>query len=94
MGTNMRSRERGGATTMHRCRAISPVRVVAFVASERFHFMKTDVRSQTEPRTHIERMLDALRIQEEILQDLAVKATDHLEPDAVPEDRRPAMSRP
>ena len=94
MGSSMRSRERGDATTTQRCGAISPVQVVAFVASERFHFMKTDVSPQTEPRTHIEGLLDALRIQEEILQDLAVKARDHLEPEVLPEDRRPAMSRP
>jgi hypothetical protein len=41
--------------------------------------MKTDVSSQAEPRTRLERLLDALRIQEELLQNLAVQATDHCE---------------
>jgi len=39
--------------------------------------MKTDVSSQAEPRTRLERLLDALRVQEEILRNLAVQATEH-----------------
>jgi hypothetical protein len=58
--------------------------------------MKTDACSQTEPRTRIERMLDALRIQADSLHDLAVAVTtrDRNEPDVEREDRSPTMSRP
>ncbi len=58
--------------------------------------MKTDACSQTEPRTRIEKMLDALRIQSDSLHDLAlaVKTTDRDEPAVEVEDRGPTMSRP
>jgi hypothetical protein len=58
--------------------------------------MKTDARSQTQPRTRIEKMLDALRIQADSLHDLAVavKTTDRNEPAVEAEDRTETMSRP
>jgi adenylosuccinate lyase len=58
--------------------------------------MKTDARSQTEPKTRIERMLDALRIQADNLHDLAVavRTMDRNEPAVEAEDRSQTMSRP
>ena len=58
--------------------------------------MKTDACSKTEPRTRIERMLDALRIQADSLHNLAVavRTRDRNEPAVEAEDRSPTMSRP
>jgi hypothetical protein len=65
-------------------------------ASERFYFMKTDASSQIEPRTRIEKMLDALRIHADSLHELALamKTGDRNEPAVEVEDRGPTMSRP
>jgi hypothetical protein len=69
---------------------------ITFAASERFCFMKTVASSQIEPRTRIEKMLDALRIHADSLHELAVamKTGDRNEPAVEVEERGPTMSRP
>ena len=56
--------------------------------------MKTDACSQTEQRARIDRLLDALRIHTENLQDLAMKTADRDErPAQTVEDRSATMAR-
>jgi hypothetical protein len=56
--------------------------------------MKNDARDQTSPQSHLRQWLEALRIQSEKLEDLALKTADWLEPTVhTAEDRRSTMAR-
>jgi hypothetical protein len=56
--------------------------------------MKTEACPETEQRTRIDRLLDALRIHTETLQDLAMKTVDRDERSAQPvKDRRATVAR-
>ena len=55
--------------------------------------MKTDASSQTAAKCHVDRRLEALRVQSDYLHDLALKTTDRDERSAQAEDRRLKTSR-
>jgi hypothetical protein len=73
---------------------ILPVWIIPSPHWRGFYCMKTDACSQTDQKHHIKRWLDALRIQAEKLEELALKTAEYADSDVqMDQDRRPTMAR-